>query len=106
MQVAEKNKILSSKRICANKLLQPTNLKRSLLRGTKTECKFANCRAFRMLPKVLEMPELGTSTMRHSFLTIVVRTNKWAIINGETKTGVTFFIDDKIDTGDDPKFRN
>jgi methionyl-tRNA formyltransferase len=36
--------------------------------------------------------------MRHSFLTIAAPIN-WAIINGETKTGVTFFIDDKIDTG-------
>jgi methionyl-tRNA formyltransferase len=26
-------------------------------------------------------------------------TNKLGTINGETKTGVTFFIDDKIDTG-------
>jgi hypothetical protein len=50
-------------------------------------------------PKVVwEMPELAHDLMRPLSLTIVVLhqtgNNKW-----RNKTGVTFFIDDKIDTG-------
>jgi methionyl-tRNA formyltransferase len=56
-----------------------------------------------MLPKVVwEMPNLGTFNLHASLLPNYrgAAPINWAIINGETKTGVTtFFIDDKIDTG-------
>jgi len=86
-------------------LLQPTNLKdESFL----TELKALNANlqivvAFRMLPKVVwEMPSLGTFNLHASLLPNYrgAAPINWAIINGETRTGVTtFFIDDKIDTG-------
>ena len=86
-------------------LLQPTNLKdESFL----AELKALNANlqivvAFRMLPKVVwEMPKLGTFNLHASLLPNYrgAAPINWAIINGETKTGVTtFFIDDKIDTG-------
>lgn len=86
-------------------LLQPTNLKDE---GFLSELKAlqANLQivvAFRMLPKVVwEMPSLGTFNLHASLLPNYrgAAPINWAIINGETKTGVTtFFIDDKIDTG-------
>jgi methionyl-tRNA formyltransferase len=59
--------------------------------------------AFRMLPEaVWKMPKLGTFNLHASLLPNYrgAAPINWAIINGETKTGVTtFFIDDKIDTG-------
>ncbi|MBF4518872.1 methionyl-tRNA formyltransferase [Flavobacterium sp. ANB] len=86
-------------------LLQPTNLKdESFL----AELKALNANlqivvAFRMLPKVVwEMPGLGTFNLHASLLPNYrgAAPINWAIINGESKTGVTtFFIDDKIDTG-------
>src|SRR6187402_135603 len=86
-------------------LLQPTNLKDETFLG---ELKSLNANlqvvvAFRMLPKVVwEMPSLGTFNLHASLLPNYrgAAPINWAIINGETKTGVTtFFIDDKIDTG-------
>lgn len=59
--------------------------------------------AFRMLPKVVwSMPKMGTFNLHGSLLPQYrgAAPINWAIINGETKTGVTtFFIDEKIDTG-------
>src|SRR5690606_10048926 len=59
--------------------------------------------AFRMLPRaVWQMPELGTFNLHASLLPQYrgAAPINWAIINGEERTGVTtFFIDDKIDTG-------
>ncbi|MFM1879105.1 MAG: hypothetical protein RLZZ241_1971 [Bacteroidota bacterium] len=59
--------------------------------------------AFRMLPKVVwEMPEYGTFNLHASLLPNYrgAAPINWAIINGERETGLTtFFIDDKIDTG-------
>jgi methionyl-tRNA formyltransferase len=56
-----------------------------------------------MLPEVVwKMPALGTFNLHASLLPNYrgAAPINWAIINGETKTGVTtFFIDDKIDTG-------
>jgi methionyl-tRNA formyltransferase len=55
-----------------------------------------------MLPKVVwEMPELGTFNLHASLLPNYrgAAPINWAIINGETKPGHHFFIDDKIDTG-------
>ncbi|MCI9844042.1 methionyl-tRNA formyltransferase [Flavobacterium pectinovorum] len=86
-------------------LLQPTNLKDETF---LEELKALNANlqivvAFRMLPKVVwEMPSLGTFNLHASLLPNYrgAAPINWAIINGETKTGVTtFFIDDKIDTG-------
>lgn len=86
-------------------LLQPTNLKdESFL----SELKALNANlqvvvAFRMLPEaVWKMPKFGTFNLHASLLPNYrgAAPINWAIINGETKTGVTtFFIDDKIDTG-------
>jgi methionyl-tRNA formyltransferase len=59
--------------------------------------------AFRMLPEVVwAMPRLGTFNLHGSLLPQYrgAAPLNWAIINGETKTGVTtFLIDHKIDTG-------
>lgn len=59
--------------------------------------------AFRMLPeKVWAFPKLGTFNLHASLLPDYrgAAPINWAIINGETKTGVTtFFLDEKIDTG-------
>lgn len=60
--------------------------------------------AFRMLPKVVwEIPKYGTFNLHASLLPQYrgAAPINWAIINGETKTGVsTFFIDENIDTGE------
>jgi methionyl-tRNA formyltransferase len=53
-----------------------------------------------MLPKVVwEMPKPPLTSMLHLPNYRGAAPINWAIINGETKTGVTLFIDDKIDTG-------
>lgn len=86
-------------------ILQPTNLKDEQF---LEELKSLNANiqvvvAFRMLPKqVWQMPELGTFNLHASLLPQYrgAAPINWAIINGETTTGVTtFFIDEKIDTG-------
>ncbi|WP_282032550.1 methionyl-tRNA formyltransferase [Winogradskyella eximia] len=86
-------------------ILQPTNLKAE---SFIEELKALNANlqiivAFRMLPKVVwQMPEYGTFNLHASLLPQYrgAAPIHWAIINGETKTGVTtFFIDEKIDTG-------
>ncbi|MFB6340681.1 methionyl-tRNA formyltransferase [Saccharicrinis sp. FJH62] len=60
--------------------------------------------AFRMLPKVVwSLPKYGTFNLHASLLPQYrgAAPINWAIINGEKKSGVTtFFIDDKIDTGE------
>ena len=87
-------------------VLQPTNLKKETF---LEELKALNANlqvvvAFRMLPKVVwQMPEYGTFNLHASLLPQYrgAAPINWAIINGETKTGVTtFFIDEKIDTGE------
>lgn len=59
--------------------------------------------AFRMMPKILfQMPRLGTFNLHASLLPDYrgAAPINYAIINGETKTGVTtFFINEKIDEG-------
>lgn len=86
-------------------LLQPTSLKDE---NFLEELKALNATlqvvvAFRMLPEVVwKMPKLGTFNLHASLLPNYrgAAPINWAIINGDTKTGVTtFFIDDKIDTG-------
>ena len=88
------------------KVLQPTNLKDEDFLNTLKSLN-ANLHivvAFRMLPKVVwSMPEYGTFNLHASLLPQYrgAAPINWAIINGETKTGVTtFFIDEKIDTGE------
>lgn len=86
-------------------VLQPTNLKDEAFL-TELASYQANLQvvvAFRMLPAaVWQMPSLGTFNLHASLLPDYrgAAPINWAIINGETKTGVTtFFIDEKIDTG-------
>ncbi|SDH30070.1 methionyl-tRNA formyltransferase [Winogradskyella thalassocola] len=86
-------------------ILQPTNLKaESFLEDLKAlNANLQIIVAFRMLPKVVwQMPKYGTFNLHASLLPQYrgAAPIHWAIINGETKTGVTtFFIDEKIDTG-------
>jgi methionyl-tRNA formyltransferase len=60
--------------------------------------------AFRMLPQIVwQMPKFGTLNLHASLLPDYrgAAPINWAIINGETKTGVsTFFLKHEIDTGD------
>jgi methionyl-tRNA formyltransferase len=87
-------------------ILQPTNLKNEEfnkeLKDLKADLQIVV--AFRMLPKIVwQMPKCGTFNLHASLLPEYrgAAPIHWAIINGETKTGVTtFFIDDKIDTGE------
>ena len=88
------------------KVLQPTNLKNEQF---LEELKSLNANlqivvAFRMLPKaVWAMPEYGTFNLHASLLPQYrgAAPINWAIMNGETETGATtFFIDEKIDTGE------
>jgi len=86
-------------------ILQPTNLKaESFLEELKAlQANLQIIVAFRMLPEVVwSMPKHGTFNLHASLLPNYrgAAPIHWAIINGETKTGVTtFFIDEKIDTG-------
>ena len=60
--------------------------------------------AFRMLPQVVwQMPRLGTFNLHASLLPDYrgAAPINWAVINGDTRTGVTtFFLKHEIDTGD------
>lgn len=86
-------------------VLQPTNLKDpeflKTLASYKADLQIVV--AFRMLPKsVWSMPEFGTFNLHASLLPKYrgAAPINWAIIRGESKTGVTtFFLDEKIDTG-------
>ncbi len=86
-------------------ILQPTNLKSeeflSELKNLKADLQIIV--AFRMLPEVVwAMPPKGTFNLHGSLLPQYrgAAPINWAIINGETETGVTtFFLQEKIDTG-------
>ena len=86
-------------------VLQPTNLKDPAfveeLRTYRADLQVVV--AFRMLPEVVwAMPPLGTFNLHASLLPQYrgAAPINWAIINGETETGVTtFFLQHKIDTG-------
>ncbi|HAT70924.1 methionyl-tRNA formyltransferase [Croceibacter atlanticus] len=88
------------------KVLQPTNLKSEEFSEQLNELdpNVIIVVAFRMLPKqVWQYPEYGTFNLHASLLPQYrgAAPIHWAIINGETTTGVsTFFIDEKIDTGE------
>lgn len=86
-------------------ILQPEKLKD---KGFLTKLKNLNADlfvvvAFRMLPEeVWNLPPLGTINLHASLLPQYrgAAPINWAIINGETETGVTtFFIEKEIDTG-------
>ena len=87
-------------------ILQPTNLKNESfvkeLNSLQPDLQIVV--AFRMLPKVVwSLPTNGTFNLHASLLPDYrgAAPIHWAIINGETKTGATtFFIDEKIDTGE------
>jgi methionyl-tRNA formyltransferase len=87
------------------KVLQPTNLKAEdfLVQLKALQANLQIVVAFRMLPKeVWQMPKFGTFNLHASLLPQYrgAAPINWALINDETKTGVTtFFIDEKIDTG-------
>lgn len=88
------------------RVLQPTNLKAEEFLNELKALK-ANLQvvvAFRMLPEVVwKMPEFGTFNLHASLLPQYrgAAPINWAVMNGETETGVsTFFIDEKIDTGE------
>ena len=86
-------------------LLQPENLKdESFISSlSQLEADLFVVVAFRMMPKIVwSMPKIGTFNLHASLLPQYrgAAPINWAIINGESYTGVTtFLIDDKIDTG-------
>ncbi|NVK51111.1 MAG: methionyl-tRNA formyltransferase [Cyclobacteriaceae bacterium] len=86
-------------------VLQPTNLKSPefLEELQKLKADLQIVVAFRMLPEVVwNMPPLGTFNLHASLLPDYrgAAPINWAIINGETETGVTtFFLKHEIDTG-------
>ena len=96
-QYAEKNGL---------KILQPVKLKDpeflNELRNLNADLQIVV--AFRMLPEVVwDMPTKGTINLHGSLLPQYrgAAPINWAIINGETETGVTtFFLKHEIDTGD------
>ena len=86
-------------------ILQPNNLKSpefiEELKSYRADLQVVV--AFRMLPEIVwNMPPLGTFNLHASLLPDYrgAAPINWAIINGETKTGVTtFFLKHEIDTG-------
>lgn len=86
-------------------VLQPPNLKSpDFIETLKSyEADLQVVVAFRMLPEVVwSMPPMGTFNLHASLLPDYrgAAPINWAIINGETKTGVTtFFLKHEIDTG-------
>lgn len=88
------------------KVLQPTNLKsKKFLKELKAlGADLQVVVAFRMLPEaVFAMPPMGTLNLHASLLPNYrgAAPINWAIMNGETKTGLTtFFIEQQIDTGE------
>lgn len=87
-------------------LLQPEKLKNEAfleaLRAWKADLQIVV--AFRMLPEVVwGMPRLGTFNLHASLLPQYrgAAPINWAVINGDTETGVTtFFLKHEIDTGE------
>jgi len=87
-------------------LLQPVNLKDSAFLNILKEINpdVIVVIAFRMLPEsVWRIPSKGTINLHASLLPQYrgAAPINWALINGETRTGLTtFFINESIDTGD------
>lgn len=88
------------------KLMQPEKLKApefiEELRSLNADLQIVV--AFRMLPEVVwNMPRLGTFNLHASLLPQYrgAAPINWAVMNGETKTGITtFFLKHEIDTGE------
>ena len=86
-------------------VLQPTNLKDEsfITELTALHADLFVVVAFRMLPQIVwNMPSKGTINLHASLLPEYrgAAPINWAVINGETETGVTtFFIEQEIDTG-------
>ncbi|MBQ0142264.1 MAG: methionyl-tRNA formyltransferase [Prevotellaceae bacterium] len=88
------------------KVLQPEKLKNpefvEELRSLQADLQIVV--AFRMLPEVVwNMPRLGTFNLHASLLPQYrgAAPINWAVINGDTETGITtFFLRHEIDTGD------
>lgn len=86
-------------------ILQPTNLKdENFYNQLKSlDANLFIVVAFRMLPeKIWKLPEMGTFNLHASLLPAYrgAAPINWAIINGETETGLTtFFLKHEIDTG-------
>jgi methionyl-tRNA formyltransferase len=86
-------------------ILQPEKLKNpEFLEVLKSfEIDLAIVVAFRMLPEVVwQMPKMGTFNLHASLLPQYrgAAPINWAIMNGETETGITtFFLQHEIDTG-------
>jgi len=88
------------------RVLQPVNLKDEAfveeLRSLKADLQIVV--AFRMLPEVVwNMPPMGTFNLHASLLPLYrgAAPINWAIINGDTETGITtFFLKHEIDTGE------
>lgn len=88
------------------KIMQPANLKDPQfieeLRSLQADLQIVV--AFRMLPEVVwQMPKFGTFNAHASLLPKYrgAAPINWAVINGETETGITtFFLKHEIDTGD------
>jgi len=88
------------------KVLQPVKLKEESfieeLRSLRADLQIVV--AFRMLPEIVwSMPQLGTFNLHASLLPQYrgAAPINWAIINGETETGITtFFLKHEIDTGE------
>lgn len=88
------------------KILQPEKLKDPVfieeLKALKADLQIVV--AFRMLPEIVwSMPPLGTFNAHASLLPKYrgAAPINWAVINGETETGITtFFLKHEIDTGD------
>ena len=95
-QIAEKHQI---------PVLQPEKLKSEAFVSTlqQINADLNIVIAFRMLPEVVwQMPRLGTMNLHASLLPAYrgAAPINWAIINGETQTGLsTFFLKHAIDTG-------
>jgi methionyl-tRNA formyltransferase len=87
------------------RVLQPTNLKNPefIEELRSLEANLQVVVAFRMLPEVVwDMPVIGTFNLHASLLPQYrgAAPINWAIINGETESGVTtFFLKHEIDTG-------
>ena len=87
-------------------LLQPKNLKDEVFvkKIQKINPDFIVVVAFRMIPRIVwSIPKYGTINLHASLLPDYRGSApiNWVIMNNEKITGVTtFFIDDKIDTGD------
>lgn len=87
-------------------VLQPNNLKNEdfIAQLTSFNANLQIVVAFRMLPKIVwQLPKYGTFNLHASLLPEYrgAAPINWAIINEEKRTGVTtFFIDEKIDTGE------